>query len=236
VKSLRHALVLLVIAVPALLAQDRPVIVGAGLSYTLPVGSLADRFNGSLGWMAYAGTQVSQRWTWTGKFEYFELSDLNEDELTKSVTVDVGGAPQKFEVPLTKLAMSLKAAGVTAEAALNLTRSSWLESNVRVGFGFYYWDYERSAYYDSLFVQVPGAPAPVKVAELAVPAGEQYDWSGSVNLGLDVGVHAVGPVWLTVGADYRLIIGELWQVLDLDMESVSGIQSLCFRGTVNVRF
>jgi hypothetical protein len=40
------------------------------------------------------------------------------------------------------------------------------------------------------------------------------------------------PVCLTVGADYRLIVTELWPALDLDMENVSGLQSVSFRAGI----
>ena len=42
-------------------------IIGAGGNYNLPIGSLADRMNGSIGGWFYAGKQVSDDWTWVGK-------------------------------------------------------------------------------------------------------------------------------------------------------------------------
>lgn len=236
VRSFRNALIALILLAPTMLAQDRAVIIGAGPVYHFPAGSMRGRFDGSVGWMLYAGKQINSSWTWTGKFEYVELSNLNESALTMKVTGDVGGVSQTFQVPLTRLSMTFKAAGLSAEATVNILRFPPMEINAHTGFGFTYWEHTRSGYYDSLFVQIPGSASPVKVAELEVPGSQQHDWSGSIHLGVDFSVNAAGPVWFTLGADYRLIIGELWQALDLDIENVSGIQLVSVRGTINVRF
>lgn len=236
VKVFPGVLLPLLLMAPPALPQDGAFLAGAGALYVLPVGSLHDRFNGSVGGMVFLGKQVSAQWTWIGKVEYVELSDLNAETLQKTVIVEEGGATTEYQVPLSKLSMQLKATGLSAEAILNLLRGSWFETSIHLGFGFTYWEHYRSGYNDSLYVQGPAPGGPVSVAYLSVPENRQSDWSGSVNLGCDLHFRMFDPVWLALGADYRLIIGELWQALDLDLENVSGMQSLCFRAGISVRF
>jgi hypothetical protein len=222
--------------VPSAWSQNGTIVAGAGVVYNLPVGSLQYRFNGSPGVMIFAGQEVSSNWTWVGKLEYFELTKVNESKLTKTVNIQEGTATNQYQVKLNKLSMKLKAAGLTAEAILNLARFSPIEAKAHVGFGFYNWDSFRSKYNDSLFARSVVSGNLIKVADLAVPENRQTDWSGSLNLGCDLNVNLIDPVWITLGADYKLIIGELWQTLDLDLENVSGIQLLSFRAGVRISF
>ena len=69
-----------------------------------------------------------------------------------------------------------------------------------------------------------------------MPASRQEDWSGTLNLGLDAAVKLVDPVWLVAGVDYKLIVGELWQTLDLDLENVAGMQFVSFRVGLRAEF
>lgn len=222
--------------VPSAWSQNGTIVAGAGVVYNLPAGSLHYRFNGSPGVMIFAGQEVSSNWTWVGKLEYFELTNVNESKLTKTVNIQEGAATNQYQVQLNKLSMKLKAAGLTAEAILNLVRVSSIEAKAHFGFGFYNWDSFRSKYNDSLFARSVDSGKLIKVADLAVPENRQTDWSGSLNLGCDLNVNLIDPVWITLGADYKLIIGELWQSLDLDLENVSGIQLLSFRAGVRINF
>ena len=223
-------------AVPSAWSQNEVIVAGGGAAYNLPVGSLHYRFNGSLGGMVFIGEEINSNWTWIGKFEYFELANLNESKLIKTVNIQEGTATNQYQVPLNKLSMKLKAAGLTAEAILNLLRLSSMEAKAHIGFGFYNWDNYRSNYVDSLFVRSVATGSLMKIANLAVPENRQTDWSGTLNLGCDLNVRTFDPVWITLGADYKLIIGELWQTLDLDLENVSGMQLLSFRAGVRVNF
>ncbi|MCX6137740.1 MAG: hypothetical protein NTV54_09630 [Ignavibacteriales bacterium] len=217
------------LAVHSVQAQTPATIVGAGTVYQLPLGTLHSRFLGSFGGMVYAGAEVSPRWTWLGKFEYVEFSSLNTSALMKTATLGQGTDAQKYKVPLPKLTMNFKTTSLTAEAQLNLFRGASVQSNAVFGFGFTNWVYTRGAYNDSLFVDSAATGRMIKVAGLAVPANRQEDWSGTFNLGLDVSVKIVDPVWFFVGADYKLIVGELWQTLDLDLENVAGMQFFSIR-------
>jgi hypothetical protein len=229
-------LVLCAVSVHPLRAQVRPAIVGAGTVYNLPIGSLHDRFLGSFGGMAYAGGEVSSQWTWVGKFEYFELNTLNTDALHKTVTLGQGTAAEHYAVPLTKLTMKLTAASLTAEAMLNLLRGPSVESHAVVGFGFVNWVHTRGAYYDSLFVDSAATGHRVKTNDLAVPAIRQADWNGTFNVGMDIAVKVADPLWFVAGVDYKLIVGELWQTLDLDLENVAGMQFVSFRIGLRAEF
>jgi len=236
VKLLASALLAVLVAAPLAVAQDGAIVTGASAVYSVPVGSLHNRFESALGGMVFIGKQISSDWTWIGKCEYFELSTINAGKLTKTVSIQEAGSARQYQVPLSKLSMSLKAIGLTAEARLTVLRLSSVETDLHFGFGFYKWDNVRSAYHDSLFVQSASSGSTIKVADLEVPENRQSDWSGSLNLGCDVNVKLVDPVRLTLGADYRLIVGELWQALDLDMESVSGMQCISFRVGISVSF
>lgn len=215
-------------------SQNGSMVAGAGVVYNLPVGSLNYRFNASVGGMVFAGKEINGNWTWVGKFEYFELANLNDAKLTKTVTIQEGVTTQQYQVPLNKLSMKLTGAGFTAEAILNLMRFSSVEANTHIGFGFYHWDNFRGAYKDSLFARSALSGKLIKVANLAVPENRQTDCSGTLNLGCDLNVKAVDPVWITFGADYKLIIGELWQSLDLDLENVSGMQLVSLRAGIKI--
>jgi hypothetical protein len=111
-----------------------------------------------------------------------------------------------------------------------------VQSHAVIGFGFVNWVHTRGAYYDSLFVDSASTGHLVKAADLAVPANRQGDWSGTVNLGLDVAVKMVDPLWLVAGVDYKLIVGELWQTLDLDLENVAGMQFVAIRVGLRAEF
>jgi hypothetical protein len=216
-------------------AQQLPTVVGASAVVELPLGSLHDRFLSTTGGMIYAGVEMSSRLTWIGKVEYAEFSTMNSDALKKSVTVGQGTGAQKYSVPLPKLTMNLKTTSAMAEAQLGLLRTDIADADGVLGFGFTNWVHTRGAYVDSLFVNDVSTGLPVKVAALAVPANRQEDWSGTFNLGIELTAKVIDPVWLTFGADYKLIVGEIWQALDLDLENVAGMQFISIRAGMKAK-
>lgn len=234
----RLVLILLVLAgalTPAS-AQRGTVVAGVGPVSVLPAGSLHNRFTGAIGGWFSLGVQTDASWTWVGTVEYVELNTLNTDKLRKVVTLEENGENRRYELPLPRLTMSLKAISLSAEARLTVLDLAPVETDIHVGFGFTYWDNFRSAYVDSLSVQSAISGNTITVARLAVPASRQFDWSGTLRAGCNVHVAVAGPVWLLVGAEYKLIIGELWPALDLDLEGVSGMQALCLKAGVSLRF
>ncbi|MFZ4621904.1 MAG: hypothetical protein ACOYNS_15190 [Bacteroidota bacterium] len=234
IRTLVIAVFCLLIGTERIMAQQSTII-GAAAVYEVPIGSLHERFLGTAGAMVFAGAEVSSKLTWVGKIQYSEFSSVNSDALNKSVTVGQGIGAQKVVLPLPKLTMDLKTTSVMAEAQLSLLRSEFADVNGIAGFGFTNWVNTRGAYYDSLFVKNAVSGLPEKVAALAVPAIRQEDWSGTVNLGIELTGAIIGPVWFTVGADYKLIVGELWQTLDLDLENVAGMQFVSIRAGVKAK-
>ncbi len=216
-------------------AQEHATVIGAGAVYELPLGTLHDRFLATNAGMVYAGAEITPHLTWIGKFEYAEFGTVNSSMLKKTVSVVQGTSAQQYKLPLPKLTMNLKTASVTAEAHMNILGFDGLESNGVIGFGFTNWVNTRSQYYDSLYVTNAATGTPVKAAVLAVPSNRQEDWSGTFNLGIELSGKIADPVWFTVGADYKMIVGELWQALDLDLENVAGMQFISIRAGLKAK-
>lgn len=218
------------------LAQNQDWIVGANTNYNIPVAGLANRLEGNFGGLIYAGKKTDSKWTWLGKFEYFRLTDANKDKMFKIVKADINNNSNdyKFELPLLK--MDLTVAGLSVEARYNLFSNEILETDLNFGFGFYYWEHFRSSYYDSLLVDTSGTGSTVLVELLDVPSLRQKDWSGGINLGVDFNIIVFDPVSLNFGVNYKLIIGELWPTLSLNLENVSGLQFIDLRAGFRVKF
>lgn len=232
--SLKYFLPIVFILSELLLAQNK-FIIGAGGNYNMPVGTLADRMKGNIGGWLYAGKQISDDWTWVGKFEYFKLDEVNEDKMNKIIETNVDGSTQQLSFPLPGIEMELTVAGFTAEAKYKLFKTDLFETDLNLGFGFYYWNYDRGSYSDSLFADTTGSGDLVIIDIINVPALNQKDWSGGLNAGLDFNINIFEPVWLNLSANYKLIIAELWPTLDLNLENVSGLQFFDFRAGINLR-
>lgn len=216
-------------------AQEQSTVLGGGVVYQLPLGSLHDRYLPVTGGMVFAGIEVTPHVTWIGKIESAEFSTMNSSALKKSVMVGSGTTAQEYKLPLPKLTMNLKTIGVAAEAQMSLLRSDLLDANGVIGFGFTHWINTRGEYYDSLFINDASSGMMVKVAELAVPVNRQEDWSGTFNLGIELSAAVVDPIWIYVGAEYKMIVGELWQTLDLDLENVAGMQFVSLRAGLKAK-
>ncbi len=208
---------------------------GAGANYNLPIGSLADRINGNLGGWFYAGKQINENWTWVGKFEYFKLTDVNEEKMFKVIEVNFNNTNQNLTFALPGISMELTVAGFTAEAKYKFFKTDFFETDLNLGFGFYYWNYDRGNYSDSLFADTTGNGNLSVVDIINVPSLNQKDWSGGFNAGLDFNINVFEPVWLNLSVNYKLIIAELWPTLDLNLENVSGLQFVDFRAGINLR-
>jgi hypothetical protein len=215
--------------------DEYPYIINATADYYMPVGSLADRFEGTIGGTFYFGKQISDDYTWLGKIEYFKYTEVNSDNLNKSIEVEIGDETKTFSIPLTDLNMEMEVYGFGVETRYNLLRTGFFESELNLGFGFYYWDFNRDAYLDSVSVDTSGAGDLALISVIDVPENNQKDWSGAINLGIDAAVKIYEPVWFYTSVNYKLIIGELWPALALDMESVSGMQMLDIKGGIKIK-
>lgn len=219
-----------------LFAQENNFFVGVSSTYNLPVGQLGKRLNGNFGFLLYAGKPVSENWIWIGKLEYFKLTDVNKDEMKKFVKSDVLGSIQTFEFALPNIKMELTAAGLTAEAKYRFFRSDFLDADINFGFGFFYWEYFRNSYKDSLTIDTTGNGNFVLIDELDVPSLRQKDWSGSINFGTDFNLNYFNPFRINLSVNYKLIIAELWPTLALNLENVSGLQFIDFRAGIKYEF
>ncbi|MBN1638366.1 MAG: hypothetical protein JW866_05330 [Ignavibacteriales bacterium] len=215
-------------------AQEGSFIVGANGAYYLPFGGLADRFDGTIGGSFYLGKEVSKDWTWVGKIEYFKYSELNKDNMFKTVTVPELN-DQVFKLPLTKLKMSLEVFSLTTEAKYKLFDLSFMQTQVNIGFGFYKWAFSRGDYYDSLYVDSLGTGTMLKVAEITAPALNLKEINGGFSFGLDFDFPITKSIIFSLAANYKMILAELWPTLSLDMEAVSGLQMFELRGGVKLK-
>jgi hypothetical protein len=227
-------ILLSLLSITSLFAQEGNLIFGGEANYNLPVGSLADRFNPGIGGSFYIGSQVSDKWTWVGKFEYMKFDDENYDELFKKIEAEVDEKMQVFKIPLSDLEMELLVAGLSAEARYTLIRNSYFETNLNFGFGFYYWESKRGEYKDEITVE-DSSGQNVTIANLDVPELFQKDWSGTINIGIDFNVKIIEPVLINAGVNYKLLISELWPTLALDLENVSGLQFIKIGGGVKIK-
>ncbi len=216
-------------------AQNSDYILGSDASYYLPLGTLAERFNGTLGVSFFFGKSVSERWTWIGRAEYFKLSKENRDKLIKKVEIEVDGSERIYLFPLDKLEMEFEAAGISAEAKYKYFSAGPFESNLFFSFGFFYWDNYRSSYNDTLKNDINNDGNLVVVEVIDVPALRLNDWNGAISVGIDAGVVLFDPLRLYINANYKLIIGELWPTLRLGIENVSGLQFINLRAGLSLR-
>lgn len=215
-------------------AQKGSIILGLEGNYNLPVGTLSDRFNAGIGGTFYVGTQASDDWTWVGKVSYLKLDDENTDKLFKKVEAEVNEQLEVFDVPLDGLTLELTVVGLSAEAKYNILRSGIFETDLNLGFGFYYWESSRSEYREEVFIEdAQGEQVPI--ANFDVPRLFQKDWSGALNFGLDININIIESLWFTTSSNYSLLITELWPTLALDLENVSGLQYFNFRSGFRIK-
>jgi|GEM_PF-629062 hypothetical protein len=218
-------LVIALLPVKNIFSQDDEeyIIAGANGALYIPSGTLHDRFKSTVGESFYLGKSVGDGWSWVGKFEYFKYDKLNEDKLHITRNVTVNDVDTRFEIPLPKLKMSLQVVGLSANAGYEIFNNGTLKTDLEFGFGIYRWFNKRGAYYDSLSVDTgKGNLALAQVLE--VPEKNQVDWSGGLNFGVGVSVKVYKPIWFYASVNYKLVIGELWPALDLDLENVSTFQ------------
>ncbi len=196
---------------------------GATGSYLIPIGGLADRMKPGVGGSFSFGKEVSPDWEWQGKVEYLKLTDVNQDKMIIRNKYTYNNVEREYDFPMKGIEMELTAYGVSANAYWHVLSTELFKANLNIGFGVMRWEYTRSAYKDSLYYK-PTADTTLFGEYINVPAFEQSDWSGTFNLGVDLRVKVIEPLWFTVTANYKNIIGELWPILKMDMENVSTFQ------------
>jgi hypothetical protein len=219
----------------SIFAQNEYFVVGGGTNLYSPFGTLADRFEPTVGFELMAGKQISEDWTWTGKLEYLKLTEANHETFTVQKDVDVNNELVSYNIPLGNIDMELEIIGLTANASYNLYTNNFLHAKLNFGFGLFKWNSARGSYYDSLFVDTTGT-GQFKLAEvLDVPAVSQSDWSGGFNFGLEVSANIFGPAWIYVSGDYMAVVAELFPTLNLNLENVSTFQMLNGRAGIRLK-
>ena len=225
-RALTAALLLSLCAAGPLAAQSNAWSFGASADYHIPIGTLSDRFLGTLGGSLRIGIPTGTSARWSAIVEYANFNRSNTDALVLRKTVDVGGREQTFEFPLEDLEMIFEFVGASAEVRFRIVDAGFLKADIALTFGMFRWNALRGAYADSLYADTTGTGTQDLIAVVNVPALSQQDWSGGFGAGLDVEVPVVAPVTLWAGARFKLIAGELWPSLDLDLENVSTFQMI----------
>ncbi|MBN8544811.1 MAG: hypothetical protein J0L60_01655 [Ignavibacteria bacterium] len=217
-----------------LLAQGK-YFAGAGYSYLTPVGELKNRFSPGYGASVFFGKDMSAKWTLSGKLEYLVFDKINEDKMNIKREYLIGTQNKSFSYPIKSLKMDLKAYGASFQADYHIFRDTWYDVKLNLGFGIYKWNFSRGSYSDSLFA--PDTAGVSKLQEaLQVPTLDQDDWSGTFNVGAEFGVQIVDPLWFSISAGYKNILGELWSTLKLDFENVASMQMIDIKATLRARF
>lgn len=216
--------------------SQKKFIAGADFNSLFPIGSLSDRFEKTFSGSVYFGQQTSERWTWTGRFEIFQYADLNMEKMFKKIEVSNAGVTKSYKVQLDKMRMNLSVGGLIVEGKYRLIEVDKFSSSINLGFGIYHWKFKRYAYNDSIFVDTSGTGNFMNVENLNVPKLIQIDWSGGFNLGLDLVYEFYQPLSIVFSANYKLLVAELWPILRLNLENVSGLQMLDLRAGLRVKF
>jgi hypothetical protein len=211
-------------------------VVGVEGNYYSPLGTLSSWFEPTSGGSIEFGQDVSEAWTWTGKFQYYKFNKGNKDEFFLNSVVEVGDEKQTFKIPLPDLEVELEIFGLSANANYHFIQNDYVYSDMQFGFGIYRWFSTRGEYYDSLYVDTTAAGGRKLAEVLEVPQIKQKDWSGGFDFGLEVGTHIFKPVSFYAGANYKVVIGEIWQALAINMENISSFQMLNIRLGVRYKF
>ena len=85
-------------------AQSDVYFAGGGVSYLMPVGSLANRYKPTIGGSIYFGKSVSEKWSWYGKVEYFKFDKENTEKLFLTAHLLFEDVTDKYKLPIPKLA------------------------------------------------------------------------------------------------------------------------------------
>jgi len=226
-------LVITLVSVKETFSQDS-YMAGANANYYIPLGTLSDRYKPAMGESFYFGKDVSENWTWVGKLEYCKFDDMNMDKLVITRRLTTNG-PQ-YKIPLSKINISLEEVGLTANASYHMLSTDIMKADIELGFGIYRWKHTRADYKDSVYVDTTGKGDLALEEYLNVPGRTEEDWSGGLNVGFSVDVNVYKWASVYASASYKMIIGELWPALSLDLENVSGMQMIELRAGIRARF
>jgi len=220
-------LLVLLTAAAGTAAQPLGVLLGADASYTAPAGSFAKRSKPALTYRLTGRETHYNNPRWGGYVEYARFEEENRDRLSVKRLDTLNGVPRELVFPLKPFDMVLTSygAGVTMNYAVVTTPAA--ELSAYAAFGIHYWEFDRASYVDSIRIDTGSVAPKLKLLDvLRVPELHQKDWSGALHVGLDADITLFSPVILTAGVRYRILLAELWPTLEMDLENVSGIQSV----------
>ncbi len=211
-------------------SQSKEYFVKAEGGYFVPLATLADRFTSVPGFVVTFGKTSEKSLNWAGKFEFFRFGESDNTDLSIRRIVVVNNKEVEFVVPLKPLSMRLEVASLSAEAHYDILKETTYNCKFIGSFGIHRWTFWREQAKDSLFSVLKNgtvsgtSDTTIFVEYLNVPSNTQQDWSGGFTAGLSGNVKITDPLWFSVSASYKAIIGELWSALSLDMENVSAMQ------------
>lgn len=170
--------------------------------YVQPLGSLKHWFKGSATSYAFAlGWKENEQWQYAINFKIIPFDEPNKSEL-------------KYDDLSVKLEISV----LTVESRYFLrTVPKRFNPFILWDIGLYRWFAERGSYLIS--EQENSEP-------VFVPGRNQNDWSWGFGLGGGANLILVQNFSLSFHLEYNLLIAELWPALALDLENVSGLQTL----------
>ncbi len=212
--------------------QSEKLYVEAYGTFFLPTGTLADRFKNGMGGTFSIGYPSGDNWIISGKFDVARLKE-NRDKFILNKKIVVNNVEKVYSVPLTSLTTDLNFYGLSVNASYKIFQNNIFNSTANAGFGIFYWTSLRSAYFDTLRVDTGGSSL-VNLAIIKVPELRQDDWSGGFNAGVDFGVKIIEPVWIKFGASYKIIIGELWPSLEVNLDNISTFQMFEFKAGLQI--
>lgn len=210
-----------------------PTVVGVEVGFVIPLGGLSDRVKPGWSGALLLQPPSDDKPRWGARLEMLSFTDENRDALVLKRKKEVAGVEEIFSLPLSGLDVSVQAVGLLATGTFPAFAGEYIEADGSFAFGFYRWTSVRGSFGGTLVADSLGTP--VTLAILNVPENRQQEWSGGFELGADVRVRAFEPVWFSLGMRYKMIIGELWPALALDMENVSGLQMLDVRLGLHAR-
>lgn len=222
----------ILLALTAILWNELPAqqrwVAGFNPAYNMPLGTLSKRFESGYGGTIYFGKQIDEDLSWIGKIDYLKMDKVKESELFATRAISYESYGKKIEkivrIPTPGVSMSLQATGVTINGNYKMLNTKIFDAGIEFGFGVYKWEGKRGAFKDSLFADTLASAKKLFVEVLYVPENNLKDYSGAFNLGLNFDINVLGPVWLNLGTNYKLIVGELWPALELNLGNVSGFQ------------
>ena len=167
--------------------------------YSMPSGALQAWFSPSTKSYAFAiGYGDPDTWNYNIRIESMLLDKPNTDKLTYK-----------------DLHLRMEILSAALEGRYTVIPSSLFRPYLLWEAGLYRWFAERGSY---------TIDDPATGGEVLVPERNQSEWSWGFSAGLGTDVFVLDQLAVGINLKYRLIVGELWPALALELENVSVFQ------------